>query len=86
MNISSVLLHAAPGHIESVRAALAQVQGVDVHGASPDGRLVVTLEAADTGAAADLYQSIEQMRGVLSLSLVFQQSESTPEQEVLPCP
>ena len=44
MNISSVILRARPERHPQLLAQLAEVPGLEVHGASPDGKLILTLE------------------------------------------
>ena len=49
MNISGVLVHTHPEQAESVREQLVEIPGVEVHAISPEGRIVVTVEALATG-------------------------------------
>ncbi|MEW6690749.1 MAG: chaperone NapD, partial [Pseudomonadota bacterium] len=51
-NISGVVLRARPENVAAVRESLAALPGVEVHAASEDGRIVVTLEDAATASAA----------------------------------
>lgn len=85
MNISSVVVYVEPPALQAVLAFLATLAGVQVHARTPDGKLVITIEADDAAAAANTYEAIERAEGVLSVALVFQQTESNPEQELAPC-
>lgn len=85
VNLSSALLHADPDQAGALRQRLCQIPGVALHADSADGRMILTLEAPDLQSAADLYQTIERLPGVWSMALVYQHSESNPDQEVLPC-
>jgi len=85
MNISSVVVYADPSQLHAVTALMATLAGVQVHAQTPDGKLVVTIEAEDAATAANIYEVIERAEGVLSVALVFQQTESNPEQECAPC-
>jgi len=85
MNISSVVVYAQVPELGAVLSALATLPGVQVHAQTPDGKLVASIEADTAAAAADTYQAIERTPGVLSMALVFQQTESNPDQEITPC-
>ena len=53
MNISGVLVRSYPDNIDTVRTTLEQLSGVEVHGANPDGRLVVTASSDQTACVFD---------------------------------
>lgn len=78
LHISSLLVHARPAAMAEVQAALAALAGVEVHGASPAGKLVVTLETASEGEILARLATIGALDGVLSTALVFHQIEAMP--------
>lgn len=82
MNISSAIVHAHPRDVAVVKTGLAQLAGVEVHAISPEGKMIVTIETADDADNAITYQCIGQLDGVLSVAMVYHQSESEPEKEV----
>lgn len=78
MNISSLIVHAQPRHIAELQAQWRDPHswpGVEVHAATPDGRLVLTIEADSDGAASALFDRIRALPGVMSAALVFHQFE-----------
>lgn len=81
MNISSAIVYGNASTQDSLQARLNQLPGVEVHGCSKDGKWVITIEAPDDRQVSDTYQHIEHMDGVLSIAMVFQQTESQPDQE-----
>lgn len=84
MNISGVLVRSLPGNIPAVTARLEALAGVEVHGANPDGRLVVTVEEAGDRAMADTVVRIQDLPGVISVSMIYHQYEDEPDfQEAL---
>ena len=85
MNISSAIVYAKPMQEDALRAQLTLLDGVQVHTQTEDGRFIVTLECADDVQAIDLYRTIEHLPGALSVAMIFQQTESNPEQELTPC-
>ena len=76
LHISSLLVHARPSALAEVHAAVAALDGVEVHGASPQGKIVVTLETASEGDIVERLTAIRELAGVLSTVLVFHQVES----------
>lgn len=81
MNISSLLVNARPEVRRQVEANLLTLGGVEVHAATDEGQLIVTIEADSDRAAADIFTTISQQPGVLSASLVYQQFEPDPDEE-----
>jgi nitrate reductase NapD len=81
MNISGVLVRSLPENINAVTARLEALAGVEVHGASPDGRLVVTVEESGDRAMADTVVRMQDLPGVLSASMIYHQYEEEPDPE-----
>lgn len=82
MNISSVIVHARPGSAEAVKALLNGMDGIEVHGVSPEGKLIVTIETDDDQGTTGAFERISMAEGVLSASMVFHQVESDPEMDI----
>jgi nitrate reductase NapD len=85
MNISSAIVYAKPLHEARLLRQLKELPGVEIHANTEDGRLIVTLECDNDVQAVDLYKTIEHLPGALSVAMIFQQTESNPEQELVPC-
>jgi len=85
MNISSAIVYSRPDQERALRTLLATLTGVEVHAASVDGKLVISIEADNDREAVTTYEAIERLPGVLSVAMIFQQTESNPEQELPPC-
>lgn len=75
-NVCGLLAHVAEGKMESVRATLDKMQGVDVHAETEDGRLVITIEDTKEILAAERITEIDRLSGVMNSSLVYHQFES----------
>jgi nitrate reductase NapD len=69
------LVHARPDALERVRATIDALVGVDVHAASREGKIVVTLECASEAGIVERLAAIREVPGVLSAVLVFHQVE-----------
>lgn len=74
MNISGVIVYAAPKQVDSVENMLSAIEGVEVH-AAKDGKLVVTVEHENINALADQVMQFQDMPGVMSVAMVYQHNE-----------
>lgn len=79
MNISSVVVIPHPDHVEAVRSGLADLDGVEVHAVSAEGKMIVTIEAENDAATTRTYETISLLDGVLSAAMVYHQNEPDPE-------
>jgi periplasmic nitrate reductase NapD len=79
MNISGVLVRSRPEKIAVVTTALAALPGVEVHGANPDGRLVVTVEQRSDRLLAETVLKLQDLPGVISASMIYHQYEEDLE-------
>ncbi len=75
IHIASLVVHVLPKMLSQVEQALASVDDAQVHGSHPDGKLVVTLEGPNGSAILDQVAQIQQIEGVLNVSLVYQHAE-----------
>lgn len=82
MNISSILVHARPTEMPSVRSQLESLDGVEIHAVTEDGRFVVTLETETDGETTTIFDRINTMAGVLSAAMVYHQYESDPDHPI----
>ena len=85
LNISSAIVYAKSDREPVLREQLLQVQGVEVHAATEDGKIIVTIEAENDRGAIDTYEAIGRLDGVLNVAMIFQQTESHPDQELVKC-
>lgn len=82
MNVSSVIVHTRDGQSAAVQALLQQQAGVEIHAASPEGKLIVTIETESDRETIAAYERLGQTGGVLSAAMVYHQFESEPDQEI----
>lgn len=84
LHITSLVVHVLPQSLAQVAAGVVAIQGAQVHGSHPAGKLVVTLEAPHAREILDCVSQIEQLDGVINASLVYQHVENwqTLNQEV----
>jgi nitrate reductase NapD len=77
-HVSSLVLHVRPENLYEVRAALAEMPGVEIP-AEAGGKLVVTLETASEAEIVMRMNEISLLPGVLSTALVFHHVETETE-------
>lgn len=80
-NICGCLVHAAPGKGESVRAATAEMAGVEIHAVTEDERLVVVVEDTPTARASEQIMALHQIPGVMSVTLTYHHFEDLDEDD-----
>ena len=85
MNISSAIVDAQSGQHQCLQQSLSQMPGVEVHASTEDGKMIVTIESESDRSAVNCYEAMERLPGVLSIAMIFQQTETHPEQELSPC-
>jgi len=72
LHIASLVVHSTPARAERVAAAVALLPEARVHAQTAQGKLVVTLEAADAATVTQRVAEIGRIDGVLSAALVYQ--------------
>lgn len=75
LNIGGLVVSARPGDMDRVTSALSDLPGVEVHAASPEGRLVVTVDLPGEGDVAAALHNIRDTDGVLAASVVYSHIE-----------
>jgi nitrate reductase NapD len=85
LHIAGLVVHSIPSRMQRVVDTIAAIPGVRVHGSSPGGKLVVTLEAGTAHEMTSRMTCIQRADGVLAAALVYQCADSLEAMnEVLP--
>jgi nitrate reductase NapD len=69
--IASILVQARPDRLIDVEAAITAIDGCEIYGRDPKGKLVVVVDAPDAGALGSTLNTIALLSDVYSASLVF---------------
>ena len=72
MEIASILVQARPERLDAAAAAIEALPGAQIYSRDPKGKLVVVIEASDTGSIGTSLNTISSMPDVLTAALVFQ--------------
>lgn len=75
MSIYSVVIHTKPENLDSVSAELEKIKGVEIHGSSDKGKLVVTLDHPDRSYCSDTLMGFHNIPGVLNSALIYEYFE-----------
>jgi len=81
MSISGVVIHVKPDTAAVMTDRIESLDGVEVHTATGDGRLVVTVDQPDDRKAADTFTELQNLDGVLNTSLVYNYFEQDPAEK-----
>lgn len=75
IHISSMIVHTIPDHQQAVKAHIEQLPGVEIHGESDCGKLIVVLESHHETNITEIMDEISHLSHVLSTALVYHQIE-----------
>lgn len=75
MKIVSLLLSARPERLSALRERLSTMRGVQVHGATADSKLVVTIEDARGSDLMPQVLAAQGLPGVLAATLTYEYSD-----------
>ena len=69
--IASILVQARPERLDEVEAAIVALDGCEIHGRDPKGKLVVVMDAPNAGVIGTTLNTIALLPHVYSACLVF---------------
>ncbi len=75
MNICGCLVHVTPDQCQHAQDLIKRVDGVEIHAAAEDGRLVVVVEDTPDRFASETIMDLHQIPGVVSLTLTYHHFE-----------
>ncbi|MCL5041831.1 MAG: chaperone NapD [Gammaproteobacteria bacterium] len=71
LHIASLLIQVKPEHLSELQLALTGQPGIEVRAQSPQGKLVIVLEADKQQRILDVQANLSERPGVLSCNLVY---------------
>lgn len=82
ISVTGLLVHARPESIDVVRNRLAELPGVEIHAATPEGKLVVTVDESEEATSGASVMRLYEIDGVLSAAMIYHHFENdAAEQE-----
>lgn len=84
VHIAGIIVYCDRSRMDAIKSRIGLLPDAEFHAQSPDGKLVITLEADSTKHILDCMDAIRALPGVYDISLVYQHAEpaSAMEQEV----
>ncbi|MCK6263904.1 chaperone NapD [Vibrio sp. ZSDE26] len=76
VHISSLVVHVAPEHLNTIKAKIEEFENAEIYGDSPEGKIIVVLETENQGFVTDTIDAINNLPNVLSTVLVYHQIET----------
>jgi nitrate reductase NapD len=77
VELAGIIVRVFPKDLDAIRSQLTSLQGVEVHHATADGRLIVTIEQPTHRQLAANLTRIQDIDRLLSLSMVYQYSDES---------
>lgn len=71
MNICSVVVHARLENLAAVQTNLERLPGVEVHGGSEEGKLIVTVEDTGDSTMSDTVARFNDVDGVINVVMIY---------------
>lgn len=75
IQIASLLIQAWPEQIPQITAQITAIPGAETHGVGARGQVIVTLEMDSDNVLVEVMSNINDIEGVISVSLVYHQIE-----------
>ena len=75
MTICSLVVYARPEKAPVVEKAIEQMEGTEVHAATREGKLIVSLDHPDRTYCSKIIMDLNNIDGVVSTSLVYEYFE-----------
>jgi len=79
-HIASVLVQAWPEKIPEIESHLTKIPGVESHGSSTRGKLILSIESENDAGLVDAISKIEATDGVITASLVYHHMEEIDDE------
>ncbi|WP_371234676.1 chaperone NapD [Pseudomonas sp. QE6] len=79
IQIASLIVHTRPELLDAVKTNLQCLPHLEVHQQSPQGKLVVVLEAEHEQSILDNLDAIQNLPGVLNAVLIYHEIVESPE-------
>lgn len=78
-HVAGIVVYAVPAELGRVADSIAALPEARVHASSAEGKLVVTLEAADAATVIAAIDDVRKLPGVAGAALIYQHGEDDIE-------
>jgi nitrate reductase NapD len=81
ISVCGVMVFIRPENRKAVEAKMLEIEGLEIHGANDEGKLVVTIETDSYKKTGDAVTQLQRRDNILSLSMIYQHAESVDDEE-----
>ena len=82
ISICGVMVFILPEKRAEVEARMLEISGLEIHGASDEGKLVVTIETPSYKETGDAVTRLQKLEGILSIGMIYQHAEALDDDEL----
>ncbi|MCF6191094.1 MAG: chaperone NapD [Cocleimonas sp.] len=82
ISICGVTVFILPENRAEVEARMLEIPGLEIHGASDEGKLVVTIETPSYRGTGDAVTQLQKLEGILSIAMIYQHAEALDEESL----
>jgi periplasmic nitrate reductase NapD len=75
MPVSGVIITCSEGCSEGISSRISSINGIEVHGILPDGRIVAVVEADTVDGEVELVADLHELEGVQAVRLAYHNFE-----------
>lgn len=81
ISVCGVMVFVLPEKREEVEARMYEIPGLEIHGASEEGKLVVTIETDSYKKTGDAVTRLQNVEDILSISMIYQHAETVDDEQ-----
>jgi len=81
ISVCGVLVLVRPEQREATEARMLEISGLEIHGASEEGKLVITVQTDSYRETGDAITRLQNVKGILSISMIYQHAESLDDDD-----
>ena len=75
ISVCGVMVQVLPEKMPEVEPRLLAIPGLEIHGMSDDGKVVITVESDSYKETGKRITELQQVKGVLAASMIYQHTE-----------
>lgn len=75
MPISGIVVSCEPERLETLGRIVSELDGIEVHGTLPDGKIIAVIEAETVQDEVDLVAKLHDLEGVVAVRMAYHNFE-----------
>jgi nitrate reductase NapD len=82
ISVCGVMAQVLPEKMDEVTPTLLAIEGLEIHGISDAGKLVITIESESYRETGRRITTLQNLKGILSASMIYQHTETLENEAV----